>query len=135
MLRDNRLRLLTLGRLTLVGSGGEEHESLAKRRRKLALLAVLAMARRPIARDTLVEMFWGEQDEARARHSLSNALSCLRRRLGAKAITTRDAEVALSSDASLVVDALELANLVEAREFGRAAALYGGPFLDGCYVD
>ena len=64
MLRDNRLRLLTLGRLTLVGSSGEEHESLAKRRRKLALLAVLAMARRPIARDTLVEMFWGAEDEA-----------------------------------------------------------------------
>jgi DNA-binding SARP family transcriptional activator/TolB-like protein len=135
MLPDNHFKLVTLGRLTLAGSTDEEDASLSKQRRKLALLTVLAMARRPIARDTLVEMFWGEQDEARARHSLSNALSCLRRRLGAKAITTRDAEVALSSDAPLVVDALDLANLVEAREFGRAAALYGGPFLDGCYVD
>jgi DNA-binding SARP family transcriptional activator len=110
MLRDNHFKLVTLGRLTLAGSTDEEDASLAKQRRKLALLAVLAMARRPIARDTLVEMFWGEQDEARARHSLSNALSCLRRRLGAKAITTRDAEVALSSDVPMVVDALELAS-------------------------
>ena len=135
MLRDNRLRLLTLGRLTLVGSGGEEHESLAKRRRKLALLAVLAMARRPIARDTLVEMFWGAEDEARARHSLSNALSSLRRALGAAAIRSRDADVAIAADAPLVVDALELADAVEGREFGRAAELYAGPFLEGFFLD
>ena len=135
MLRDNRLRLLTLGRLTLVGSSGEEHESLAKRRRKLALLAVLAMARRPIARDTLVEMFWGAEDEARARHSLSNALSSLRRALGAAAIRSRDADVAVAPDAPLVVDALELADAVEGREFGRAAEIYGGPFLEGFFLD
>jgi Flp pilus assembly protein TadD len=36
-------RLVTLGRLALVGPGGQEDESLAKRRRKLALLAVLAL--------------------------------------------------------------------------------------------
>jgi DNA-binding SARP family transcriptional activator/tetratricopeptide (TPR) repeat protein len=135
MLRDNRLRLLTLGRLTLVGSSGEEHESLSKRRRKLALLAVLAMARRPIARDTLVEMFWGAEDEARARHSLSNALSSLRRALGAGAIRSRDADVAVAPDAPLIVDALELADAVEGREFGRAAELYAGPFLEGFFLD
>jgi DNA-binding SARP family transcriptional activator len=67
--------------------------------------------------------------------SLSNALSSLRRSLGAKAITTRDADVALSPDALLSVDALELAALVECREHARAVELYGGPFLDGCYVD
>ena len=135
MLRDNRLRLLTLGRLTLVGSAGEEHESLAKRRRKLALLAVLAMARRPIARDTLVEMFWGAEDEARARHSLSNALSSLRGALGATAIRSRDADVAVAPDAPLIVDALELADAVEGREFGRAAEIYAGPFLEGFILD
>jgi DNA-binding SARP family transcriptional activator len=135
MLRDNRLRLLTLGRLTLVGSSGEEHESLAKRRRKLALLSVLAMARRPIARDTLVEMFWGAEDEARARHSLSNALSSLRRALGAAAIRSRDADVAVAPDAPLVVDALELADAVEGREFGRAVQIYAGPFLEGFFLE
>lgn len=86
-------------------------------------------------RDTLVEMFWGDQDESRARHSLSNALSSLRRPLGTKAISTRDADVALASDAPLVVDALELAEAVEGREFGRAAGLYLGPFLDGVYLE
>ena len=85
MLRDNRFRLVTLGRLTLVGGGGEEDASLSRRRFKLAVLAVLALSRRPIPRDTLLGLFWAETDEARARHSLSNALSSLRRALGERA--------------------------------------------------
>jgi DNA-binding SARP family transcriptional activator/TolB-like protein len=134
-LRGNRFRLVTLGRPTLRGAAGDEDASLAKRRRKLALLAVLAMARRPVARDTLIELFWGEQDEARARHSLSNALSSLRRALGQQSITTRDADVALAPDAPLDVDALEIGDAAEARDFARVVELYGGPFLDGVHVD
>jgi DNA-binding SARP family transcriptional activator/tetratricopeptide (TPR) repeat protein len=135
MLRGNRFRLLTLGRLTLLNAAGDEDASLAKRRRKLALLAVLAMARRPISRATLLEMFWGEQDEARARHSLSNALSSLRRALGQQSITTRDADVALATDAPLDVDALDLGDAVETGDFARAVELYGGPFVTSVYVD
>jgi len=134
-LRGNRFRLVTLGRPTLRGAAGDEDASLAKRRRKLALLAVLAMARRPVARDTLIELFWGEQEEARARHSLSNALSSLRRALGQQSITTRDADVALAPDAPLDVDALEIGDAAEARDFARIVELYGGPFLDGVHVD
>jgi DNA-binding SARP family transcriptional activator len=63
MLRDKRFRLLTLGRLTLEGEAGEDDGALARRRSKLAVLAVLAMTRRPMTRDTLIGMFWGEQDE------------------------------------------------------------------------
>jgi DNA-binding SARP family transcriptional activator/tetratricopeptide (TPR) repeat protein len=135
MLRDSRFRLVTLGRLTLIGAAGEEDISLAKRRFKLALLSVLAMARRPLSRDALLEMFWGDHDESRARHSLSNALSSLRRALGQRAITTRDADVALASDLPLDVDALELADAVEEKDFARVVELYGGPFLDGVHID
>jgi DNA-binding SARP family transcriptional activator/tetratricopeptide (TPR) repeat protein len=135
MLRGNRFRLVTLGRLTLLDAAGDEDASLAKRRRKLALLAVLAMARRPISRATLLEMFWGEQDEARARHSLSNALSSLRRALGQQSITTRDADVALATDAPLDIDALDVADAAEGGDFARVVELYGGPFLEGTHVD
>jgi DNA-binding SARP family transcriptional activator/TolB-like protein len=96
---------------------------------------VLALVRRPLARDSLVAMFWGDQDEDRARHSLSNALSSLRRSLGARAITTREAEVALDSELPLDVDALEFADAIEGQEAGRGIDLYGGPFLDGLHVD
>ena len=135
MLRDNRFRLVTLGRLTLVGGGGEEDASLSRRRFKLAVLAVLALSRRPIPRDTLLGLFWAETDEARARHSLSNALSSLRRALGERAITTRDADVALDPETPLDVDALEFSEALEGRDPGRAVELYAGPFLEGFHVD
>ncbi|HEX6941957.1 MAG TPA: BTAD domain-containing putative transcriptional regulator, partial [Gemmatimonadaceae bacterium] len=135
MLRDNRFRLVTLGRLTLVGAGGEEDASLARRRLKLAVLAVLALARRPMSRDTLLGLFWAEHDEARARHSLSNALSSLRGALGERSITTRDAEVALDPGAPLDVDAIEFSEAIESKDHARAVDLYDGPFLEGFHVD
>ncbi len=133
-MNEKRFRLLTLGRLALLGPAGEEDAALGKQRRKLALLAVLALARRPMTRDALVEMFWGDQDELRARHSLSEALSHLRRVLGRDAIAARQADVALADELPLDVDALELTDRFERRLYGEAAALYGGPFLDGVYV-
>jgi DNA-binding SARP family transcriptional activator len=59
-------RLMTLGRLALVDAHGREEPTLASRRRKLAVLAVIAEARRPLRRDTLIDIFRGERDEARA---------------------------------------------------------------------
>jgi DNA-binding SARP family transcriptional activator/TolB-like protein len=133
-LQDQRFRLVTLGRLGLRSHDGTEEPSLAKRRLKLAVLAVLAVERRPVARDMLLEMFWGEQEQARARHSLSDALSHLRRVLGTAAISTRDADVAVADTAPLVVDAREFADAVARKEYGRAVALYDGPFLHCVYV-
>lgn len=127
-------RLITLGRLALVSPDGTEDDALNKRRRKLAVLAVLAMERRPIGRDRLVEMFWGDQPEARARHSLSDALSHLRRFLGRDAITLSRTEIALSPAAPLSVDALEVNDAAAARDHARAVTSYGGDFLDGVFV-
>ncbi|HEU4563873.1 MAG TPA: BTAD domain-containing putative transcriptional regulator, partial [Gemmatimonadaceae bacterium] len=128
------MRLITLGRLALAVPPGADDEALNKRRRKLALLSVLALAKRPMPRDALLEMFWGDQTEARARHSLSDALSHLRRVLGREAITLHAADVALEEGAGLHVDAIEFAEAVADRDYERAAALYGGPFLHGVYI-
>jgi DNA-binding SARP family transcriptional activator/TolB-like protein len=133
--RVDTFTLVTLGRLTLLSPKGDESGSLAKRRLKLALLSVLAASKRPIARATLAEMFWGDQEECRARHSLSDALSHLRRELGRRAIVSQGSEVSLSPDAPLVVDAAMFEDAVDARDISRAAALYTGPFLDGVDVE
>ena len=66
-MRDNDFRLLTLGRLALLGPAGDEVPELNTRRRKVALLAVLALSGpgdipRPVSRDSLLERFWGDQD-------------------------------------------------------------------------
>jgi len=132
-LRANHLRLITLGRLALVSASGDD-ESLSKRRRQLAVLAVLALNARPVSREQLVDMFWGEEDEERARHSLSNALSSLRSVLGTAAIATRQTDVSLSREARLGVDALEFSAACEASDHERAVALYTGPFLDSVFV-
>ncbi|MGZ8456020.1 MAG: AfsR/SARP family transcriptional regulator, partial [Gemmatirosa sp.] len=133
-MRSGDFRLLTLGRLALVDPTGVEDASLGTRRRKLALLALLATARRPVSRDALVELFWGEQSEERARHSLSDALSHLRRTLGPGSITARRAEVALADDAPLAVDVLALAAAADAGRWDEVVALYAGPFLDAVHV-
>ncbi len=130
----NLLRLVTLGRLALLDSEGNPTPRLSQHPRKLALLAVLALARRPPTRDTLVAMFWGEQDERRARHSLSDALSEIRRTLGADAVTTRSDTVALAASAPLVVDALAFRSACAVKDWARGVALYEAPFLDGVFV-
>lgn len=127
-------RLTTLGRLALADPGGVEDPSLATRRRKLALLVVLAVSRRPLTRDALTELFWGDQPEDRARHSLSDALSHLRRVLGPDSIATRRAELSLAPGTPLAVDVVELHAAAQAQQWGVVAALYGGPFLDGVHV-
>jgi DNA-binding SARP family transcriptional activator/TolB-like protein/Flp pilus assembly protein TadD len=128
-------RLITFGRLTLITPDGIEDPSLGTRRRKLAVLAYLALRGQPATRDHLTALFWGGKDDERARNSLSDALSHLRRVLGRHSIVTRGDEVALATDAPVAVDALELIEAAEARDWARATSLYGGPFLDGVHID
>lgn len=127
-------RLLTLGRLALLTPSGEEDRSLGTRRRKLAVLAYLALARRPVSRDTLVELFWGDQDEERARHSLSDALSHLRRALGADAISTGRAEIVFNQSAALTLDIVEFQAAAAAKRWKDVTVLYAGPFLDAVHL-
>ncbi len=127
-------RLRTLGSLQLTGPDGSKEPSLATRRRKLALLTLLAVSGRPLSRDRLVNLFWGDHPEERARHSLSDALSHLRRVLGPDAITARQAEVGLAEELPLTVDLRELAEAARARDWPRVLALHEGPFLDGVYI-
>lgn len=123
----------TLGTLVLEREMGGPQVGRSQRR-KLAVLAYLALAKRPVARDTLVEMFWGDEEEVRARHSLSNTLSFLRGVLGASAIAARRAELSLTTGSSLKVDVLELLAASGAGDHDAVVDSYGGPFLDGVVV-
>ncbi len=139
MLPSEKFRLVTLGRLALIPPPHRSDgalDGLNARRRKVAMLAYLALRRRPVARDTLLEMFWGGLDEVRARHSLSDAISHLRRILGRDAIVATQSEVSLARDAPLVVDAIGFVELAaQATERRRAIEMYGGRFMDGVYVE
>lgn len=134
MLRPMHFELRTLGELAL-RTPSVDSTGLTKRRRKLAVLAVLALSRRAPARDALVEMFWGDEPEDRARHSLSDALSHLRRVLGRDAIVTRGDLVQLDLPGRLSVDALAFESACERGDWKQAIDLYGGPFLLGFHLD
>jgi tetratricopeptide (TPR) repeat protein len=75
-------------------------------------------------------MFWGDQPEDRAKHSLSTVLSTLRAALGRSAIAARREHIELSPDLRLAVDALEFRAACEMGDDERAATLYRGPLLD-----
>ena len=134
--RTKRFRLLTLGRMALLDTMSVEEPTLATRPRKLAVLTWLALRPgRRATRDRIIGVFWGGRGEERARNSLSDALSQLRRVLGRNAIRTQAGDVLVDTETTLDVDALELIAAANAGEHQRVTALYAGPFLDGVYVD
>lgn len=133
---SGKFTLRTLGRLGLTDAEHREETSLATRPRKLALLAWLSLRpERRATRESTIGVFWGDRDEARARNSLSDAISHLRRVLGRDALRTQGSEIVLADDAPLVVDALELIGAASRGDHARVAELYRGPFLDGFYIN
>ena len=129
-----RWTLRTLGRAALIDANGHEVDDLRSRPRKLALLAYLAIAGRAVPRAQLVELFWGDRDEERARASLSEALSHLRRTLGRDALPAYASDAGLAPGFPLSVDVLDLESAARAGEHDRVLALFRGPFLDGVHI-
>jgi DNA-binding SARP family transcriptional activator/tetratricopeptide (TPR) repeat protein len=127
-------RLITLGGLALLDGDGRAVASLGPR--ILALLTYLALATKPLSRDHVAELFWGDRDEDRARHSMREALSRVRQLLGPESIPQRSNSVMLSATASapLSVDALALVSASMAGDTKNVAELYTGPFLDSVHT-
>ena len=83
------LRLKTFGGLSLQSDEGVPLGGAAAQRRRMCVLAVLAVAReRGVTRDKLIGLLWPEVDEARARSALSQALYALRRDSGEDELVT-----------------------------------------------
>ena len=104
-------------------------------RKALAILAVLAVERRPYARDELAALFWPESDDESARNALRRTLSVLRSAIHDRWLRVDRATVALADHGDGVW--LDVAALEEAADTGdasglaEAAALARGPFLAG----
>ena len=129
------LSLRLFGGLDLAGPQGPVSGRAAQRRR-LALLAVLAVARgRPVTRDKLVALLWPDADSERARHGLADTLYVLRSALGEDVILTTGDVLSLNTD-RIDSDVMEFESAIERGEPARAANLYetGGAFLDGVHL-
>ena len=125
-------RLLLLGSAQLEGERGPITGRSAQRRR-IALLAILAVARRGVSRDKLIGYLWEEADTDRARRLLSEAVYVLRKSLGEDAVLAAGDELRLN-EAVVGCDVVAFTTALESRNFAAAAALYRGPFLDGFFV-
>jgi len=130
------IQLRILGALDLRTADGSSLYEALTRSKRIALLAYLATAR-PLGfhrRDKLVTLFWPDLDKERARGALRTTLSRLRDDLGDDVIESRGVEeIAIRRD-RVWCDAVALRECIGQGDVLGAAALYGGPMLDGVHV-
>ena len=105
-----------------------------------ALLYYLACRPGPNPREELAGLLWGETSDAKARRSLTQALSSLRKLTGDLFVVDR-LSVGLDEAALSRLDVAVFETVVTAEEpaanvaqLGEAVALYRGDFLEGLYV-
>ena len=127
------LRLLTFGGLALQTDDGMATGA-STRRHRLALLALLAVARaRGISRDKLYAYLWPESDTELARHGLSQLLYFQRRHLDAGGLYLGRKTLRLNPDV-IGTDVGEFEDALDAGAWEAAVRLYTGPFLDGFFL-
>jgi TolB-like protein len=109
------------------GAGGQ--------RKALALLSLLAMAGdRGLSRDRLVGYLWPEGAADRAGHRLTQLLYSIRRDLRVEALFLGTTDLRLNSE-FLDSDIARFAGALAHGDYAAAVAVYGGPFLDGFFLD
>jgi DNA-binding SARP family transcriptional activator/tetratricopeptide (TPR) repeat protein len=123
-------RLTCLGPVAFVSPAGAK---VGFRTRKQAAL-LLFLARRPgepILKDQLLDLLWSEDDEASARHSLSQSVSLLNKALGCVAVTA-PAKDQLSLEKNQVwLDVTAFEAHVAAQRRAEARELWRGNLFDG----
>lgn len=127
------LWLKALGGLTLAVDDGLVTGALTQRRR-LALLALLAVARdRGLSRDKVVAYLWPERDSERARHALNQLLHTQRKLFEPEELFLGGKTLRLNP-ALIKTDVGEFETALDRGELEAAVALWGGPFLDGFFL-
>lgn len=128
-----QLRLLTFGGLNLL-VGGYATTGSATRRRRLALLALLAVARgRGLNRDKVQAYLWPESDTERARHGLNQLVYFQRRHLGSGDLFLGKKTLRLNP-AVITTDVWDFEDALDAGAHEGAVRLYAGSFLDGFFL-
>lgn len=108
----------------------DEPIALPRSRKARAVLAYVAMARRPIARDALVDMFFAETKDPKG--GLRWVISRLRAVLGKTLVTTTPAKIALDAESvRLDIERLEkpIAPDASIADLRAVEAIVGGEFL------
>jgi DNA-binding SARP family transcriptional activator len=127
------LRLLTFGGLNLL-VGGQAVTGSTTRRRRLALLALLAVAReRGLNRDKIQAYLWPESNTERARHGLNQLVYFQRRHLDGGELFLGKKTLRLNRDV-ITTDVWEFEDAADAGAHEAAVRAYTGAFLDGFFL-
>jgi DNA-binding SARP family transcriptional activator len=128
------LRLRTFGGITLARDEETPMTGAATQRRRLAILALLAVSGdRGLSRDKLVSYLWPDSNAERARHNLNQLLHAERREFDAPNLFAGVKTLRL--DPTLIwTDVGAFERSLDTRNLGAAVELYRGPFLDGFFV-
>jgi len=130
------IELRTLGAVDLRTADGAELRAVLVQPKRTAIVAYLAVAtpRGFHRRDSLLALFWPEQDAAHARNALRQALHGLRHTLGEDVLISRgDEEVGLEAS-QCRCDVWDLEQTLHAGDLERAVSFYRGPFLGGFFL-
>ncbi|HEX2208985.1 MAG TPA: BTAD domain-containing putative transcriptional regulator, partial [Longimicrobium sp.] len=127
---ETRIQVFALGGLR-VEAGGDPVADLPSQPVRCGVFLYLAVER-AATRDELTALFWPETPSERARHSLSQTLYELRRRLGPGWLEGGGERLEVSP--LVAVDAVEFSASAEAGRDEEALALFAGPFLDGVHL-
>ena len=126
-------RLITFGGLSIASEGGTL-TGRAVQRRRLALLALLAVARhRGVSRDKLIALLWPSADAETGRHYLSDSVYRINSAMGGDIIIASGDDLRLDPE-HLPTDLADFEDALARRDYEGAVSLYGGPFLDGYFL-
>jgi len=128
------IELRTFG-TTELRSVGAPDSSIYLQPKRLAVLSYLAAAR-PRGmhrRDSLLVVFWPEENETSARNALSQTLHVIRKELG-QTLVTKGHELVGIDATQLSCDAVEFEDRIESGDLENALQLYRGEFLSGLLI-
>ena len=127
------IRLRTFGSVALERDGMTLTGRNSQRRR-LALLVLLACARRKtVSRDRILGLLWSEREAERGRHTLAQLVYELRRDLSASIIVGGAEDLFLDSTA-MTSDVGDFEDAFQQGSMEQVAMLHTGAFLDGFFV-
>jgi DNA-binding SARP family transcriptional activator len=120
---------------TVLDGAGRVVSALTNQPKRLALLSFVAVGHPDgCRRDVLIAQFWPDSGTALARNALRQALTMLRRHLGAESLPNPRGEVIRVDPERVRVDALAFERAFAADDMPGALALYRGEFLSGLHL-
>jgi len=126
-------RLRCLGPAMVTGPD-DERVSFENRKQVVLLYYLARHPGRPVSRDELTEVFWHGDEEKKARHSLSHAVSLINKSLKIEAIVPAGASRVMLVENIVWSDVREFERLAADGEFMQARDLWSGTLFEGYWI-